>query len=87
MTTHSQLYRRESPILTVKHVAPLRQYQVAYAGGHSYVWNVMLGRCVGAGGLGFGVVREEHASGTNENGSLARRAHIIYSTPLRMMTV
>jgi hypothetical protein len=48
--------------LTVKHVAPLRQYQAAYAGGHSYVWNVMFGRGVGAGGLGFGVVRDEHAS-------------------------
>jgi hypothetical protein len=50
--------------LTVKHVAPLRQYQAAYAGGHSYVWNVMFGRGVGAGGLGFGVVRDEHASAT-----------------------
>jgi hypothetical protein len=61
------LYRRESPILTVKHVAPLRQYQAAYAGGHSYVWNVMFGRGVGAGGLGFGVVRDEHASATENN--------------------
>lgn len=50
----------------MKQVAPLRQYQAAYAGGHSYVWNVMLGRGVGAGGLGFGVVRDEHASATKE---------------------
>jgi hypothetical protein len=28
-TTYSQLYRIESAILTVKHVAPLRQYQAA----------------------------------------------------------
>lgn len=67
MFTHSQLYSSESPILTVKQVAPLRQYHAAYAGGHSYVWNVMLGRGVGAGGLGFGVVRDEHASATKEN--------------------
>lgn len=60
--TYSQLYSSESPILTVKQVASLRQYHAAYAGGHSYVWNVMLGRGVGAGGLGFGVVRDEHAS-------------------------
>lgn len=40
------------------------QYHAAYSGGHWYVWNVMLGRAVGAGGLGFGVVRDEHASAT-----------------------
>lgn len=35
--TYSQLYNKESPILTVKQVASLRQYQAAYAGGHLYV--------------------------------------------------
>lgn len=30
------------------------------------MWNVMLGRAVGAGGLGFGVVRDEHASATKQ---------------------
>lgn len=60
------MYSSESPILTVKQVASLRQYHAAYAGGHSYVWNVMLGRGVGAGGLGFGVVRDEHASEKNK---------------------
>ena len=54
----------ERPILTVKQVAPLRQYQAAYAGGQAYVWKVMLGRMVGEGGRGRGVDREEHASAT-----------------------
>lgn len=63
ISTYSQLYSSDSPILTVKHVAPLRQYHVAYAGGQTYVWNVMLGLAVvGTGGRGFGVVRDEHAS-------------------------
>lgn len=48
----------------MKQVASFRQYHAAYSGGHWYVWNVMLGRAVGAGGLGFGVVRDEHASAT-----------------------
>ncbi len=60
--THSQLYNKESPILTVKHVASFRQYHAAYAGGHLYVWNVIFGLGVGVGGRGFGVVRLEHAS-------------------------
>ena len=55
----------DRPILTVKHVAPLRQYQAAYAGGHAYVWKVMLGLMVGEGGLGRGVDREEQASEIN----------------------
>ena len=46
----------------MKQVAPLRQYHLAYVGGHSYVGNVTLGRGVGAGGRGFGVDRLEHAS-------------------------
>lgn len=46
----------------MKQVAPLRQNQAAYAGGQGYVRNVMLGRGVGAGGRGFGVLRDEHAS-------------------------
>ena len=50
------------PILTVKQVAPLRQYQAAYAGGQAYVWKVMLGLMVGLGGRGRGVDREEQAS-------------------------
>ena len=50
------------PILTVKQVAPFRQYQAAQAGGQAYVWKVMFGRIVGDGGLGFGVERDEHAS-------------------------
>ena len=56
----------ERPILTVKQVAPLRQYQAAYAGGQAYVWKVMLGRMVGEGGRGRGVDREEQASATQE---------------------
>ena len=52
----------DRPILTVKQVAPLRQYQAAYAGGQAYVWKVMLGLMVGLGGLGRGVDREEQAS-------------------------
>ena len=48
--------------MTVKQVAPLRQYQAAYAGGQAYVWNVMLGLIVGLGGRGRGVDREEQAS-------------------------
>ena len=46
----------------MKQVAPLRQYQAAYAGGQAYVWKVMLGLMVGLGGLGRGVDREEQAS-------------------------
>ena len=37
-------------------------YHAAYAGGHAYVWKVILGLmalCVG--GRGFGVLLEEHA--------------------------
>lgn len=48
--------------MTVKHVASFRQYHSAYAGGHLYVWNVILGLGVGVGGLGFGVVLLEQAS-------------------------
>lgn len=48
--------------MTVKHVASFRQYQSAYACGHLYVWNVILGLGVGVGGLGFGVVLLEQAS-------------------------
>lgn len=61
-SAHSQLYSNESPILTVKQVASLRQYHAAYAGGHLYVWNVIFGLAVGLGGRGFGVVRLEQAS-------------------------
>ncbi len=47
----------------MKHVAPLRQYHAAYAGGHAYVWNVMLGRmALWLGGRGFGVDLDEHAA-------------------------
>ena len=53
--------------MTVKQVAPLRQYQAAYAGGQAYVWKVMLGLMVGEGGLGLGVDREEQASATLES--------------------
>lgn len=56
----------ESPILTVKQVAPLRQYQAAYAGGHAYVRKVTLGRVVGDGGRGLGVDRDEQHSATLE---------------------
>lgn len=52
-------------MLTVKQVAPFRQYHAAYSGEHAYVWNVMLGLAVGEGGLGFGVERLEHASATH----------------------
>ncbi len=53
----------ESAILTVKHVAPLRQYHAAYAGGQAYVWNVMLGRmALWLGERGFGVERDEQAA-------------------------
>jgi len=52
----------ESATLTVKHVAPLRQYHAAYAGGQAYVWKVMFGLIVPwLGGRGFGVDRDEHA--------------------------
>lgn len=54
-----------SPILTVKQVAPLRQYQAAYAGGQAYVWKVMLGRRVGDEGRGRGVDRDEQPSETD----------------------
>lgn len=61
--TYSQLYNISSPIFTVKQVASFKQYQAAQAGGHLYVWNVIFGRgVVVGGGLGFGVVRLEHAS-------------------------
>ena len=56
------MYRIDSPMRTEKHVAPFRQYHLAYASGHAYVWNVMFGREVGDGGRGFGVDREEQAS-------------------------
>lgn len=61
----------ELAILIVKHVAPFKQNQAAYAGGHSYVGNVMLGRGVGAGGRGFGVVRDEHASAKDTRNKLS----------------
>lgn len=51
----------------VKQVAPLRQQKVAQAGGQAYVWNVIFGRGVGAGGRGFGVDLLEHASENKEN--------------------
>lgn len=50
----------------MKQVASLRQKYFAWAGGHGYVGNVMLGRGVGAGGRGFGVLRDEHDSETNK---------------------
>lgn len=62
VNTYSQLYRIDSPILTEKHVAPFKQYHFAYASGQAYVWNVMLGRVVGDGGRGFGVLLDEQAS-------------------------
>ena len=53
----------ESAILTVKQVAPLRQYHAAYAGGHAYVWKVMFGlMALWLGRRGFGVEREEQDS-------------------------
>lgn len=55
--------------MTVKHVASFRQYQSAYACGHLYVWNVILGLGVGVGGLGFGVVLLEQASANGEEES------------------
>ena len=37
-------------------------YQAAYAGGHAYVWKVMLGLiALCDGGRGFGVLLDEHA--------------------------
>lgn len=48
----------------MKHVAPFRQYHSSKLGGHAYVWNVMFGLGVGAGGRGFGVARLLHASET-----------------------
>lgn len=51
----------------MKHVASFRQYQSAYACGHLYLWNVMLGLGVGVGGLGFGVLLLEQASAMKEN--------------------
>ena len=53
--------------MTVKQVAPLRQYQAAYAGGQAYVWKVMLGRmALWLGGRGLGVEREEQPSEMEE---------------------
>lgn len=62
----------DCPIFTVKQVAPLRQYQAAYAGGHAYVWNVMLGRIVGEGGRGLGVDRDEQASADERRATSTR---------------
>lgn len=43
-------------------MAPFKQYHFAYASGHAYVWNVIFGRVVGAGGRGFGVDLDEQDS-------------------------
>lgn len=58
-----------------KQVAPLRQYHFAYASGHVYVWNVMLGRTVDWGARGFGVDREEQPSARQEESMSETNEH------------
>lgn len=52
------------PICTLKHVAPLRQYHLAYSPGHFKVWNVIFGLGVDGGSVGAGVVVVVRGLGT-----------------------
>lgn len=79
---HSQLYKIDSPIRTEKHVAPLRQYHLAYASGHAYVWKVIFGLvvvegCKVEGILGFGVDLDEHDSVNRSNNWRIKNGNIL----------